>query len=80
MTWCILRRKLLNYMQQLAQSEFQHRYFTRNLTKVLFAALKDKKALTTIMKEKLCFKQLRSNYLNNNKRRKRTLKISYKLY
>ena len=66
-------------MQQLAQSEFQHRYFTRNLTKVLFAALKDKKALTTIMKEKLRFK-LQLNYLNNKKRRKITPKISYKLY
>ena len=50
---------------------------------VLFAAFKDKKALTTIMKENLCSKQLRLNYPNNQKKkkeRKRTPKISNKLY
>ena len=49
----------------------QQRCFTRNLTKALFAALKNKKALTTIMKENLRFKQLRLNYLNNQKKRKK---------
>ena len=48
---------------------------------VLFAASKDKKALMTIMKENLCFKQLRMNYLNKQKKtKKRTPKISNKLY
>ena len=36
---------------------------------VLFAALKDKKALTTIMEENLRFKQFWSNYLNNQKKK-----------
>ena len=47
----------------------QQRCFARNLTKVLFVALKDKKALTTIMKENLRFRQLRVNYLNNNNKK-----------
>ena len=38
---------------------------------VLFAVFKDKKALTTIMKENLCSKQLRLNYTNNQKKRKK---------
>ena len=38
---------------------------------VLFAASKDKKALMTIMKENLCFKQLRMNYLNKQKKTKK---------
>ena len=47
---------------------------------MLFAVLKDKKALTTIMKENLGFKQLRLSYLNNqNKKRKGTPKIGNKL-
>ena len=56
------------------------RCFARNLTEVLFAALKEKKALTTIINENLRFKQLRLNYLNNQKNKKRTTKISNKLY
>ena len=39
---------------------------------MLFAELKDKKALTTRMKENLGFKQLRLSYLKNqNKKKKR---------
>ena len=54
--------------------EISQSCFARNLTKVLFAALKDKKALTTVMKENLCLKQLRLNYINNqrNKEKKST--------
>ena len=43
--------------------------FARNLIKVLFAALKDQKALTTVVKENLLFKQLQLNYLNNQKKK-----------
>ena len=46
----------------------QQRPFTRNLTKVLFTALKYKKALTAILKENLRFKQLRLNYINSQKK------------
>ena len=46
----------------------QQRPFTRNLTKVLFTALKYKKALTSILKENLHFKQLRLNYINSQKK------------
>ena len=35
------------------------------------AALKDKKALATIMKQNLRFKQLRLNYLNNQKKKRK---------
>ena len=49
--------------------EIQQSCFARNLTKVLFAALKDKKALTTVVKENLRFKQLQLNYLNNQKKK-----------
>ena len=52
---------------------------SRNLTKVLFTASKDKKALTTIMKENVRFTQLQLNYLNK-KKGKRTPKIINKLY
>ena len=38
---------------------------------MLFAALKDKKALTTVMKENLRLKQLRLNYINNNNNNKK---------
>ena len=56
--------------------EIQQSWFTRNLTKVLFAAFKNKKALTTIMKEILGFKQLGLNYLNNQKKeRKQRLRL-----
>ena len=59
----------------------QQSRFARNLKKVLFAILKDKKALTTIMKENLRFKQLRLNYINNQKnKQKRTPNISNKLF
>ena len=59
--------------------------FTRNLTRVLFTALKYKKALTAILKENLHFKQLWLNYINSQKQSKetngkRTPKISNKLY
>ena len=47
------------------------RCFTRNFTKVLLAALKDRKALTTIMKGNLRFKQLGLNYLNNQKKKEK---------
>ena len=64
-------------------SEKLDKYLWRDLFyKVLFAALKYKKALTKIMMENLCFKQLRLNYLNNQKKQKtkiRTPKISNKL-
>ena len=46
----------------------QQRSFTSNLTKVLFTALKYKKALTAILKENLRFKQLRLNYINNQRK------------
>ena len=42
--------------------------FTRNLTRVLFTALKYKKALTAILKENLHFKQLWLNYINSQKK------------
>ena len=80
MAWSILRQKLLNYIQQPIEREIQQRCFTGDLTKVLFAALKDKKALTTIMKENLRFKQLQLNYLNTLQKEKRTPKIGHKLY
>ena len=38
------------------------------MTKLLFTALKYKKALTAILKEKLRFKQLRLNYINSQKK------------
>ena len=63
--------------------EIQQSCFARNLTKVLFAALKYiKKALTTVMKENLRLKQLRLNYINNqkNQTKKRTPNISNKLF
>ena len=41
----------------------------RNLTQVLFAALKYKKALTVMLKENLRFKELRLNYINSQKKR-----------
>ena len=44
----------------------QQRPFTKNF-KVLFTALKYKKALTAILKENLRFKQLRLNYINSQK-------------
>ena len=47
---------------------------SRNLTKVLFTASKDKKALTTIMKENVRFTQLQLNYLNK-KRKKEHLRL-----
>ena len=65
------------------QNEIQQSCFARNLTKVLFAALKDKKALKTVMKENLRPKQLRWNYINNQKNKhikKRTPNISNKLF
>ena len=68
MAYSILRRKLLNYIQQLTESEIQQSSFARNLTKVLFAALKDKKAPTTIIEESLRFKQLRLNCLKKQKK------------
>ena len=37
----------------------------------MFAALKDKKSLATIMKQNLCFKQLRLNYLNKQQKSKK---------
>ena len=64
-------------------SEKLDKYLWRGLfCKVLFATLKYKKALTKIMMENLCFKQLQLNYLNNQKKQKtkiRTPKISNKL-
>ena len=42
--------------------------FTRNLSKVLFTALKYKKALTVILKENLRFKQLRQIYIGCRKK------------
>ena len=61
--------------------EIQQSCFARNLTKVLFAVLKDKKALTTLMKENLRLKQLRLNYINNQKNKQnRTPNISIKLF
>ena len=36
---------------------------------MLIAALKDKKSIHDDMKEKLCFKQLRLNYINNQKKK-----------
>ena len=39
--------------------------FARNLTKVLFAALKDIKSSHKDMKENQSFKQFRLNYINN---------------
>ena len=36
---------------------------------MLFAALKDKKALTTVIKENVRLKLLRLNYINNNKKK-----------
>ena len=66
--YSLLRRKLLNYIQQLTESEIQQSSFARNLTKVLFAALKDKKAPTTIIEESLRFKQLRLNCLKKQKK------------
>ena len=38
---------------------------------MLFAALKDKNALTAVMKENLRLKQLRLNYINNQKNKKK---------
>ena len=38
------------------------------MTKVLFTALKYKKALTAILKKNLRFKQLRLNYINSQKK------------
>ena len=49
--------------------------FARNLKKVLFAALKDKEVLTTIMEENLRFKQLRLNYQNKQKIKKEHLRL-----
>ena len=49
--------------------------FARNLKKVLFAALKDKEVLTTIMEENLRFKQLRLNYQNKQKNKKEHLRL-----
>ena len=73
--WSILPRKLLSYILQLTRSEIQQSCLARDLTKVFFAALKDKKALTTIMKENLGFKQLRLNYLNKQKTKKEHLRL-----
>ena len=50
------QRKLQNYITPLNESETQQRRFARNLTQVLFAALKNKKALTTVMERTLRFK------------------------
>ena len=63
--------------------EIEQSCFARNLTKVLFAVFKDKKALTTVMKENLRLKQLRLNYINNNNNNnnnKRAPNISKKLF
>ena len=51
----ILQGKLLNHIPQLTQSDIFEN-FARNLTKVLFAALKDKKSSHDD-------KELRLNYL-----------------
>ena len=68
--WSFLRRKLLNYIQQFSYSEIQQRCFSRNPMKALFTTLKVKKALMTIMKENVRFKQFRLNYLNKQNKRK----------
>ena len=54
--------------------------FTRNLSKVLFTALKYKKALTAILKENLRFKKLRQIYIGSQKKQKRAPKIINKFY
>ena len=53
----------------------QQRCFARNLTKVLFTALKDQKSSHDNIKENLCFKQLRLNYINNQKKPKEHLRL-----
>ena len=65
--WSILW-KSWDYIPQITQCEIQQRSFTRNFTKVLFTALKYKKALTAILKENLRYKQLRLNYKNSQKK------------
>ena len=80
MAWPILR-KLWNYIPQLTSNEIQQICFAKNLTKVLFAALKDKKALTRVMKENLRLKQLRLNCISNQKnKQEKTPNNSNKLF
>ena len=75
MAWSILPGKLLTYILQLTRSEIQQICLAKDLAKVFFAALKDKKALTTIMKENLGFKQQRLNYLSKQKTKKEHLRL-----
>ena len=53
---------------QSNKDERQHRHLTRNLTKVLPAAIKNKKRCHVDIKENLCFKQSQMNCIKNAKK------------